>query len=237
MLESRSMRFWLPAILLAATLAAQTAPEVEVAAEPHHHLVLDNAYVRAFEVEVPPGQATLLHRHRHDYVIVTLGNAQISNEVEGKAPATTELRDGEITFVEGPMSHVVRDLAPTPFRNVTVEFLQDEKARKSPPPKWDEERGLDILEHGTQDIMFVKDGVRVSEIDLQPGGMIPKHQHTGPHLLIAVSDLDLQSDVVGKGVSKVAVKAGEVRWVPGGFSHTLMNMSKQPAKFITLEFH
>jgi len=231
------MRFWLPAIFLAATLVAQTAPEVEITAEPHHHLVLENAYVRAFRVEIAPGQATLLHRHRHDYVYVSLGAAQISNQVEGKPPVTTKLQDGQTTFVEGRMAHVVRDLASTPFRNVTVEFLQDEKARQSPRPKWDEERGLQILEGGTKDILFVKDGVRVSEVDLQPGGMIPRHHHAGPHLVIAVTDLDLQSDVVGKGVSQVILKAGDITWAAGGFTHTLMNVSRGPAKFITLEFH
>ena len=163
------MRLWLAAIFLAVMSAAQTAPEVEIAAEPHHHLVLENTYVRVFKLEIPPAQATLLHRHRHDYVYVTLGAARISNEVEGKPPGTTRLQDGQATFVAGGISLVIRNLAPTPFRNVTVEFLQDAKSRKSPPPKWDEERGLHILEHGTQDIMFVKDGVRVSEVDLQPG--------------------------------------------------------------------
>jgi hypothetical protein len=28
-----------------------------------------------------------------------------------------------------------------------------------------------------------------------------------------------------------------VAWVPGGFTHTLTNVGKQEAKFITLEFH
>ena len=231
------MRFWLLAVFLAVGLAAQTAPEVEIGAEPHHHLALENGYVRVFKVEISPGQATLLHRQRHDYVYVNLGAAQISNQVEGKPPVTTKLQDGQTVFADGGMAHVVRDLAATPFRDVTVEFMQDEKARKSPPAKWDEERGLQILEGGTKDIMFVKDGVRVSEVDLPPGGMIPRHHHAGPHLVIAVTDLDLQSDVVGKGVSKVILNAGDITWAAGGFTHTLMNVSREPAKFITLEFH
>lgn len=222
---------------LVASFVAQIAPEVEITAEPHHHLAIENRSVRVFEVEIPPGDATLLHRHRHDYVYVSLGAAQISNQLEGKPPVTTKLQDGQTVFVEGPVAHVVRDLAVTPFKNVTVEFLQDQKAGQSPPPKWDEERGLHILEGGTQDIMFVKDGVRVSEVDLQPGGMLPRHHHAGPHLLIAVTDLQLESDVAGKGVSRIALKAGDVKWVPGGFTHILMNTGKQRAKFITLEFH
>lgn len=231
------MRLWLPAFVLVTALLAQTAPEVEVTAEPHHHLILENAYVRVFNVEIPPGQATLLHRHRHDYVSVILGAAEVSSQMQGLPTVTAKLQDGQTDFAEGNFAHVVRDLASTSFRAVDVEFLQDAKARKAPLPKWDEERGLHILEGGTQGIMFVKDGVRVSEVDLQPGGMIPEHHHAGPHLVIAVTDLDLRNDVVGKSASKVELKAGDVKWVPGGFTHTLMNMGKRQAKFITLEFY
>ena len=210
---------------------------MDVAAEPHHHLLLQNTYVRVFDVSLPPGEATLLHQHKHDFVVVMRGAAQISNVVEGRTPVSASLQDEQIVSGEGGMAHVVRNLGSTPFRNITVELLQDEKARQSPPPKWDEERGLNILEGGTQDIRFVKDGVRVSEIDLRPGGMIPQHRHVGPHLLIAVSDLQLHSDVVGKGATMIAMKAGDIKWVAGGFTHTLMNMAKQNAKFVTLEFH
>ena len=63
----------------------------------------------------------------------------------------------------------------------------------------------------------------------------PKYQWGQP--VIAVTDLNLQSDLVGKGVSQVILKAGDITWAAGGFTHTLMNVSRGPAKFITLEFH
>ena len=230
----------MPFFLAAITLAAQSTAEVEVTAEPSHHLALENEYVRVFKVEVAPHAATLMHRHRHDYVFVTLGASAVSNEVEGKPPVALKLQDGETRFTPGNFAHIARNLADTPFRNVTIELLrgeENEKARQLPPPKWDEERGMHVLEGGTQDIMFVKDGVRVSEVDLQPGGVLPKHHHAGPHLVVAVSDLDMRSDVEGMGPMPGQLKSGEVKWLPGGYTHTLTNVGKQPAKFITLEFH
>ena len=103
--------------------------------------------------------------------------------------------------------------------------------------KWNEERGMHILEGGTQDILFVKDGVRVTEVALQPEATLPKHHHAGPHLLVAVSDLEIRSDVVGQGPMLGYFKSGDVKWLPGGYSHTLTNVGKAEAKFITLEFH
>jgi len=223
-------------LFLAIALSAQTTGEVEITAEPHHHQVFENESVRVFSVEVAPHEATLLHRHRHDYVFVSLGPANVSNEVEGKAPVTLKLQDGEARFTPGGFAHIARNLADTPFRNIAVELLQDEKAHQSPPPKWDEERGLHVFQGGTQDILFVKDGVRVAEVELQPGGVVPKHHHSGPHLAVAVTDLDLVSNVEGRGPMPEHLKAGEVKWLPGGYTHTVTNMSKQPAKIVTLEF-
>jgi len=237
----KSPRFALACALLlcsAFSIAlSQDVPEVEITSEPHHHLALENAYLRVFKVEVPPHDATLMHRHRHDYVFVTLGPSEISNLVQDKPPVTLKLQDGEARFTPGNFAHIARNLADTPFRNVTIELLQDEQARQSPPPAWDEERGLQVFTGGTQHIMFVKDGVRVSEIDLQPGATVPRHHHAGPHLVVAVTDLDVRSDVEGKGPTPGHLNSGDIKWLPGGYTHTLTNTGKLPAKFITLEFH
>jgi len=166
-----------------------------------------------------------------------LGASEVENDVQGKPPATLKLKDGDTYFLPGGFAHIAKNLSDRPFRNVTIEFMQDEKAHKSPPPKWDEERGMHILEGGTQDILFVKDGVRATEVALQTGATLPKHHHTGPHLLVAVSDLQIRSDVVGQGPMLGYFKSGDVKWLPGGYSHTLTNVGKAEAKFITLEFH
>jgi quercetin dioxygenase-like cupin family protein len=214
---------------------AQTkAPsEVEITSEPNHHLVFQNTYVRVFQVEVAPNSATLMHRHRHDYTFVTLGPSQISNEVEGKPPVTLNLHDGETRFAPGNFAHRARNLADTPFRNVTIEFLRDEKESSS---KWDEDRGLHVLHGGTQEVLFVNDGVRVSEVELQTAGVLPKHHHPGPRLLVAVTDLVFRDDVVGKPASNIEMKSGDVKWLEAGVTHTITNVGMKQAKFVELEF-
>jgi quercetin dioxygenase-like cupin family protein len=242
-LESCAMRFSSRFVMLlvslltacAPVLCCQTSNEVEITSEPSHHKVIDNDYVRVFKVEVAPHSETLLHRHRHDYLFVTLGDTQVENDVPGKAPVQLNLKDGEVRFIPGDFAHVAKNLGATPFRNVTIEIMQDAKYRES-PHKWDEERALHVLTGGTQDVMFVKDGVRVTDIQLQPGATIPKHHHAGPHLLVAITDLDVRSDVEGQGPMPGKFKAGEAKWLPGGYSHTLTNTGMQPARFITFEF-
>ena len=85
-------------------------------------------------------------------------------------------------------------------------------------------------------MLFLHDGARVSEVELAPGATVPSHHHDGPHLVVAVSDLELRSDIEGKGPVTSNLKAGDVKWIPGGFTHTLTNVGKSPARLVTVEF-
>jgi mannose-6-phosphate isomerase-like protein (cupin superfamily) len=229
-----------PVFLIATLLAAQAlAPEVELNAEPHHHLTLENQYVRVYNVEVPPHTDTLMHWHRHDYFSVNLGTATVVNAVKDKPPATITLQDGETHFSPAAFAHIARNETDQPFRNLTIEIVDDETRRQSAANgsvKWDEDRALETFPGGTQQILFVKDGIRASEFELQPGAVAPMYHHKGPHLLIAVSDLDIRSDVEGQGPMPGHFKSGDSKWLPGNYSHTLTNTGPKPAKFVTLEF-
>jgi quercetin dioxygenase-like cupin family protein len=220
----------LSCLAILASAQTATAPAVPVLEEPHHHLAVENEYIRAFKVEVPPHSETLLHRHEHDYVFVAIGASQVLNTVEGKAPVELKLANGETRFSRAPFAHVARNLADTPFRNVTVELLQDQ-ANRGASTSFPE-----VANPQTQKVLFVEDGVRVSEYHLAPGATLPRHEHKKPHLLIAVSDLEMRSDVEGQGPMPGKFKAGDVKWLPGGYTHTLTNTSSQEAFFVTLEF-
>jgi quercetin dioxygenase-like cupin family protein len=222
--------------LWSALLYSQSQQEVEITSEPSHHQIFQNAYVRVFKVEIPPRTGTLLHRHRHDYFFVALAPTTLSNEVAGKPATTIKIQQGEVRFSEGNFAHVARNLTDQPFPHVTIEYLKDAEAHKNPPPKWDEERALHVHMNGTQDVLFVKDGVRVSDFQLQPGGMVHNQHHPGPRLIIAVSDVDIRSSVSGKN-TPIQLKSGEVMWLKGGTTDMLMNAGKVPARWITLEFH
>src|SRR2546430_6661101 len=125
----RHRLIFLPLLWAAVSLTAQTTStqDVEITGEPHHHLALENEFVRVFKVDVPPHADTLMHWHRHDYVFVTLGASEVSNDVQGKPPVTLKLQDGETRFISGNFAHIARSLSDQPFRNVTIELLQDER--------------------------------------------------------------------------------------------------------------
>src|SRR5882724_8324836 len=160
-LESRPMKQrWISFPLLASAIfaAAQAvAPSIiEITAEPNHHLAFENLYVRVFKVELAPHAAMLMHHHRHDYIFVSLGPSEIENDVAGKPPALRKFQDGETFFVPGNFAHTAKNLSAQSLRVIAVELLRDHKSQQS--HKWDEDRGLHILNGGTEDILFVRDG-------------------------------------------------------------------------------
>jgi hypothetical protein len=61
-----------------------------------------------------------VHRHRHDYVFVTLGDVHVSNQVEGKPSVDRKLSDGGTRLVAGtlPTSQSISQMGwrlPQPF--------------------------------------------------------------------------------------------------------------------------
>ncbi len=213
---------------VALPLTAQDA--VEITAEPSHHQVLANDYVRVFKVEVAPHATTLVHWHRKDYMWVGIGASEVTNIVTGKAPAKLKIQDGEVHFTEGNFSHKATDDSNTPFRNVTIEVLKPGKAAANA-----ESRGLELASGLAIDTVFVKDGVRVRDITMNPGVTLPQHTHHAPHLVVAVSTVDIKS-VSARGERELHQKPGDIEWVPAGATHSLVNLGKAPARFITFEF-
>jgi quercetin dioxygenase-like cupin family protein len=238
MLESRPMKhrwLFLPLLAFAVLAAAQaTAPIIEITAEPSHHQLFENQYARAFKIDLAPHAAMLLHHHRHDYIFVVLSPSSIENDIVGQAPFLRKFQEGETVFVPGPFAHTAKNLQDKPFQVIAVEIMKTDPAQLS--HKWDEERGLHILNGGTLDFLFVKDGVRAADVQLNPGGVVPKHHHNGPHVVVAITDLNLRTDIEGGGTTNVQLKAGDAVWVKGGVTHTVTNIGSQNARLITLEF-
>jgi len=225
----------LTGIAMATKKPAPPPTQVEITAEPHHQLIFHNEYVRVYDVVVTPKDATLLHNHRHDYVYVVMGAAEISNEVKDKPAARATVAEGDVKFVEGGFTHLIRNVGATPFHNITVELLQDEQNRDAPASKWNAENAIRV-QGGAEDVLFVKDGVRVARVQLEVAGFEHRHHHAGPHLVIALTDVTLRSEAPDKSAANIELKAGQVRWLEGNMTHTVTNVGSQPAKLLSLEF-
>lgn len=194
----------------AAKSADGKPPVVPITQEEHHHLVLENDYVRVFHVVVPPHSETKFHQHDMDYVFVTLGDSVVESERVGEQPVKLELKDGDTRFTKGGFAHKAVNLSDKPFVNVTVEL----KKGYVPPP----------VAPG----VFVKGDGRT---EIVPG----RNQTPEKSLLVAESPMQLvevrfKIDLVRR------LKTGEVVWVSFPNHYVVRKLNGADVKFTLLTF-
>jgi quercetin dioxygenase-like cupin family protein len=215
---------------------------VPIAEEPHHHLVMENSYVRVFAVELPPQKSTELHQHDYDYVIVTLTDGIVESGRNGKSPVIAHnYTKGDTRYFHGPATRLFRNSeGATTHRDITVEikrksdqpygyFRSDELSADYsvvPPP-------LDGLH--TYTTTRDRDTVRMSEVQILPGENWKAPKGEFPFLVIAENDLELR-DAKDRNADPLRIKETGVAWSPAVFRTPLVNASSQPAHFVLLEF-
>lgn len=216
-------------ILCGALLAQSAQKAVPITSEPHHHQALANQYVRVFKVEVAPKTSTLMHQHDHDYFWVGIGASHFLNQAAGKPPVPVAVSDGQTNFAPGPLTHAAQVDGTTPFRNITIEIL---KPRKDDPAKQAEARGLEAGHGAAVETLFLKDGVLVRDVILNPDAMLPTEKAPA-RLIVAVSDIKLRDHQnMKRAVDK---SAGDIAWVEAGPS-MLVNLGTKPAHFVMFDF-
>ena len=102
------------------------ADPVPVEAEPHHHIVFENQYVRVLEVILKPGENALFHTHSLDNVSVQIGNAGLGQQPAGEDWKKRTVKDGEVGFRDGtrhPYTHRVGNMGKTVFHVLDIEIL------------------------------------------------------------------------------------------------------------------
>jgi quercetin dioxygenase-like cupin family protein len=219
-----------------ATLAQQQQP-VEITSEPRHHHVFENHYVRVFDVTVEPKGSTLVHRHSHDYLFVTLGDSQVASVRPGEKPVELSLKDGEIRYTPGNFAHAAINRSDKPFHNTTIELLLPSTNVKTcteacEVPVACVSTGKDCP---TIERRISSDQWSASLINIPPQARLQDHVPSSPYLLVAVSALNLGGGSADPHVN-VTLSPGGLSWVHAP-THTIVNNSSTPAEFVTLEFH
>jgi quercetin dioxygenase-like cupin family protein len=223
------------------------APEVHAAklpGEPHHHLRIDNEFVRAYYVEVPPHDETQLHQHDHDYIYVSLGPADVVNAVLNKPDVHLALKDGETRFTPGEFAHVARNLSDAPFRNITIELL---KASGDPRNLWAQivpnraSVGCDKTTasarggHGfSVEPQMETDAMRLVLVRLDPETEGAGVSLEADSLLVPLDGSDVHLQV--KGEPPKMLRGGEVAWIGKNMNGGVWNPGKNPASYLQLTF-
>jgi hypothetical protein len=235
--------FFAATLLLAFSVSAQAPVAVPIPQEPHHHLVLENDYVRVFRVSVPAHESTLLHQHDVPYLYVSLGPADVINAVQGKPEAHLVMVDGQLGYSPGHFAHIARNDSDLPFNNVTIELLKPQKNPHNicrevipgavrdcsgPPitriPDFPD-KGLPLFETGEVFVQEVYIPKRPNHAGLLEGPDV---------LLVALANPNLKLRVPGQPSVKLAT--GAVTWLTAGQKCSISAPRGVPLHFLLLTF-
>jgi len=224
------------------SLSAQAPTAVPIPKEPHHHLVLENDYVRVFRVSVPAHGATLLHQHDVPYLYISLGPADVINAVQGRPEARLVMADGQLGYSPGHFAHIARTDAGSTFDNVTIELLhpqgepQNLCAQVVPGFVAPCDKAIAFKGKGYAVVpQFETADTKVSLIRLDP-----KAEHLGMSvdtcsLLVALSESQVKIETKSK--TAVILSAGEVKWIEADPEISLSNPSNKHSSVLWLVFH
>jgi quercetin dioxygenase-like cupin family protein len=230
-------------VFLATAALAQQQQAVEITSEPSHHLVLENDYVRVFDVTVAPKATTLIHRHNYDYLFVTLGDSDLINARVGEKPAALQLKDGDVRFTPGHFAHAAINNADRPFHNITIELLKPTTNEK--PCEVNCTRDLFSIgkkSDGTTELtpeterLFGSDQWTVTLVTLEPKDHLDHLGHGLPQLVVPVSRLEFSAQP-GSADGPIKRAPGQIDWLPNGVMHPLYNNGNARARFVVLEFN
>jgi quercetin dioxygenase-like cupin family protein len=228
----------LSVLLLGFIAAAQQPAVVEITAEPSHHLAMQNDFLRAFNVLAPPKASTLVHKHNFDYLYVTLGDTEITNERTGEKPAQMSLKDGEVRFTKGGFSHAVVNNSDHPFHNITIELLKPATGVQRceiscditiPCPS------TNAAQCGTWKKVIESDQWVVTSLTLPPGAVAGPHAYAGPYLSVAVSDMDIKRSREDGRSFQLHSAVGDLAWSEP-LPLALTNTGSKTAEIVNVEF-
>jgi quercetin dioxygenase-like cupin family protein len=222
-------------LFLATASLAQHQQSVEITSEPSHHLVLQNEYVRVFNVTVEPRATTLVHKHNYDYLFVTLGDSDVVSVRPGETPVALKLKDGEVRFTPGNFAHAAINQADQPFHNTTIELLQPSANVKTCTDSCDDLSNpcAGICTQRTK--LISSDKWSVWLITVPPTAPAEKYLHAVPQLIVPVSNLGFGVQD-GSTDTPIIRGPGQIDWLTGGPMHALINNAKTSARFVSLEF-
>lgn len=214
------------------------APKASISDPAYRQLSTDEG-LTVYEIKIAAGGKTLRNPHIHEYLLVAVGDADL--EISGSGTAyKMHLRNGEMQVMIGRWAHSIASLGALPATLLEVDVakgIDPEHAecglRRAPCAQG--RFGKDDNGTHLRNTLFQTPTVRLSRIELGPGGVMEQHVHRGEEALIALSDMDLNAGLAGGRPDELRSTAGSVHVYSAGTVHIIQNVGSQPARFLEFE--
>jgi len=219
---------------LLATERSANLRGVPMEQEKHHHLVLENPYVKVYEVEIGPRDATLMHQHLHDYVYIALGDCDLTTAVAGKPETILTLPHTTVNFTRGMFSHIVANNAVKRCRKITIELEHAQGEITTLFASINQALAAGGSDGAGMVGVLESEEMRLAATGIAPGESWSPVRDERDRLVVMIDKIHNPS---GPKEHNSSFPAGMVAWVPAGKNWSLANSSTQVMKLVVLEFN
>lgn len=219
-----------------ATRSSSLADDNDMKSDHCFRSELENESVRVFQVELAPHQSSGLDRHRHDYVVISLGDSKFEIE-DSMNRFNMELQNGEMQVIQGGGTHRFNNLSDKTLRLVEIDVAKGIHPQR-PICGLNAQRCTDGAfgksDNGTysQSTLFETETLKLGRVELGAASLLPRHRHERSHLVVALNAASLFDDEQKR---EVHLKPGEPLWYSQALSHSLKNSGTDEVQLITLD--
>ena len=192
-------------------------------------LIIENEFVRVFDIRVSPGVFEPMHSHARGITIALSDYSNETTDSNGKV-SRGQSKLGDVRWAEA-VTHTARNTGTTEQRVIRIELKQDAPSSTSLVSD-----PLDSLVacKDTQKLIFENQLVRAIDDRIPAGVAEPKHRHAHG-LTITLSDWDSESVAYPSGqTSRRHAILGEVRWTEP-LVHEVRNFGKTESHTVRIE--
>jgi hypothetical protein len=190
------------------------------------HKIYGDGRVTIFLLDIPPGQATLLHRHDRDMLSVFVNGGRTRASFNGAAPVEDSFTPGDVRFRSAGFTHSTENIATDRFLSVIFEFV-DSQGRREPATQ----PTTHICSPETQTAcvdeqpLFCTSKFCVDDLMMAPRAIRPAGGTTNDRILVAVSDYTFLEEIPGSAAAVHTRKSGEIEAMAAGPARRWANTS------------
>jgi len=213
------------------SMAAVHAQDTVVPAkeEPRHRIKLENEVVRIVDVEIPPGDRTLMHEHSNNYAYLMVSAARLRNEVPGKPAADIDIAAGLVGYYrasQGAYVHRFSNIGESPFRAIGIELLSASAAPEVATPIDSATGYVTVLDN---------ERVRAYRLLLQPGQSTGVVQLPPRTVRVAGSAANIVERGVDGGTRELKLTPAQFEWRAEAAALAVENTGSAPAELYQFE--
>jgi len=197
---------------------------ISIADEPKHHLIIDNEWVRAYAVEIAPGQITLCHLHPWPYLMYVAGGAAIISTPRGGEAENQRYAADYCDLHPAGLEHVVENVNNAAFRAMIFEVLPATRSLRHPRPAPGQVGGVRMT------TLYSGEVICAQLIELQSGSQV---QIAGASVLATPYEDAVEFISPEHGTRKLE-RYRQLEYLPNGSTGLLRCESRGPARVLVV---